>query len=129
VHIDTRTPHMYARMHSTGKHSSFVLGPANGEAGATTAKNWKWGPQTSPLSPSPLLWLSCQGLCSFAPVPPLAQTLSLSCPPLLSALTHAVQSFHFCCQHCFHGIHYPIPGVSHPGGWKGTSTDSCEQDK
>lgn len=93
----TPTPHTHAaRMHFTGKHSGFVLGPENCEAEPTTNRNRKWGPQREPsLSlPQPLGVVSRQGLRSFAPVPPLAQTLSLSCP-LLSALTHAFTKFPF----------------------------------
>lgn len=100
----TPTPHTHAaRMHFTGKHSSFVLGPENCESEPTTNRNRKWGPQreTSLSLPTPLGVVSHQGLRSFAPVPPLAQTLSLSCPllaagpPLLSALTHAFTKFPF----------------------------------
>lgn len=57
-----RSSHTHAaRMHSTGKCSSFDLGPEHTKVEPTTTRNWKWGPQTPiplPLPSSPCCaWL------------------------------------------------------------------------
>lgn len=105
----TPTPHTHAaRMHFTGKPSSFVLGPENCELSppqTETGSGAHRGRRPS-LSPRPLVWLAAKGFVHLLQCHPLHRPclcLAHSWQParLSSQPSHMPsQSFHFGRQHC-----------------------------